>query len=199
MNSHSSNKALTLLELLIALILTAVIAVSIFSMDLFGRYHIINVDRRRRVQSQVSDVLEHMAKHVVNTIGNFVSNPDAVVNINASIATSAFYVDKDLDGNRDTGDGWIAYRHVNSTGTYQVQYCDDYNTGSSTCSSSWTTVGRNIWEFNAAMNYTDNFVTITITGCWNPSNPDPNQKCGSSDNPTAYMKTSFNLPSVSSH
>jgi hypothetical protein len=167
-------------------------------MDLFGRYHIINVDRRRRVQNQASNVLEHIVKHVINTIGNSAS--EAVVDINASIATSAFYVDNDSDGKREVADdGWIAYRHFNATDPYKVKYCANYDNASPGECADWVTIGKNIWEFNATMNYSGNYVTFNITSCWNSSETDPTKHCGSSDNPTAYMKTRVNLPSVAQH
>jgi hypothetical protein len=207
MRLRLNNNALTLLELLIAVILTAIIAVSTFSMDLVGRYHIITVDRRRRVQNQVSDALEHMSKNIINTIGNWRTGEPAVDINGTSIAV---YVDRALDGTvgdgkRGTGgDLWIAYRHRNGTAPagqqYRVEYCANYSNASSACNTAWTVIAKNISEFYPTKTGNDTFVTVNITGCWDPSQPDPtNKSCGSADNPAVSMRTRFNLPSVSNN
>ncbi len=200
----NNTKAFTLLELLIALILVTVIAISIFSMDLFGRYHLISVDRRRRVQNQVSDVLEHISRHIINTIGNpYVTGSNPVYM--PDTRSIEIYIDQAVgggagDGQSGTGgDKWIAYCYDNTT--YEVKYCADYDNLSSACDASscnagWETVGKNIRTFvpTTEANYT--YVAFDISGCWNLSETDPTKHCGTSDNPAVTMKTRFNLPSV---
>lgn len=189
------NSGLTLLELLIALILTGIIAVSIFSLDIFGHYHIIGLDKRRRVQNQVSDVLEHMSKNIINAVGNTAISGMSPVNITDG-PTLEVYLDKpgesetSGDGRYGTGgDIWVAYRY-NSSG-YEMRYCSDY--GAADCNTDWSVIGKNISAFSPTYNPSDNFITVNISGCWNSSEA---STCGSPNNPAVNMTTRFNMLSV---
>lgn len=69
--------AVTLLELLVALILLSILVLSISSVVNFSRYHVINADKRARIQNDVSFVLAHMRKSVQRGIGD-TNNPPLV-------------------------------------------------------------------------------------------------------------------------
>ena len=197
------HKAVTLLELLIALILVAIVAVSIFSLDLFGRYHIVGADRRRRVQNQVSDVLERISKSAINAIGNALFNGGPVdIHNTAATKTLAIYVDEGTGG--DPGDGvagtgldhWVAYRYNDTSHT--MQYCAEYNDTARSCgASAWVIIGKNISFFEPSCVYGENFIGVNVSGCWNPDEADTTNKyCGSPDNPSVSMNTRFEMPSM---
>jgi len=192
MKPFLSRRAVTLIELLLALVLFVVMAVGIFSIDSFGRYNILTMDRRIRIQHQASDIIEHMSKKVVNTI----SRP-----VRMDATSIRFYIDQDLDGTSSSGDAWVAYRYRNGTAPsgqrYRVEYCSNYNTTSSGCNVDWAVVGKNILIFTAAIEPSDTYLTVNITGCWDPSEPDKTYKhCGTADNPGVNMTSRFNLPST---
>ncbi|MFZ2356816.1 MAG: hypothetical protein WAW67_03210, partial [Candidatus Omnitrophota bacterium] len=66
--------AVSLLELLVALILLSILVLSISSVVNFSRYHVINADKRARIQNDVSFVLAHMRKSVQRGIGDSMTN-----------------------------------------------------------------------------------------------------------------------------
>ncbi|MFA5115494.1 MAG: prepilin-type N-terminal cleavage/methylation domain-containing protein [Candidatus Omnitrophota bacterium] len=189
------NNGLTLLELLIALILTGIVAVSIFSLDIFGSYHLTGLDKRRRVQNQVSDVLEHISKNIINAVGNTAISGMSPVNISEGVSLE-LYVDRpgegeaSGDGRQGTGrDAWVAYHYDSSL--YQIKYCSNY--GSADCNADWLVIAKNISAFSPTYEAPDNFITVNIIGCWNAGEAGT---CGSPDNPAVNMTSRFNMPSV---
>lgn len=67
--------ALTLLELIIAIILLGVIVIGFSSIELFSRYQVLSADRRTQVQNEVALVLEHMSKNVMQGVGDATTAP----------------------------------------------------------------------------------------------------------------------------
>jgi Tfp pilus assembly protein PilV len=68
------HKAITLIELLIALVLLSLIVLGIDSINYFSSSHIATSSRRMMLQNQVAYCLNHMSKYVSQGIGDF-SNP----------------------------------------------------------------------------------------------------------------------------
>lgn len=90
---NSSIKSVTLLELIIAIALLSVIVLGLTSIDFFSRHHVVDADRRAKLQNQLYFVLEHMNRTITGTtnvggaIGNEYLNTDtapypSVVDIN---------------------------------------------------------------------------------------------------------------------
>jgi prepilin-type N-terminal cleavage/methylation domain-containing protein len=92
MNSHSK-KSFTLLELIIAIILLGILALGFTSIDLFARRHAVTADQRARLQNEVSLTLEHMAKNIINAVGNRGNPPLQRV---ANVCGSGFVVRLDV-------------------------------------------------------------------------------------------------------
>jgi Tfp pilus assembly protein PilV len=67
---NKKSPAFTLLELLVAVILMTIIVLSLTSIDKFSRYHVINSDRRTKLQNELSFILEHITKTVTQGTGN---------------------------------------------------------------------------------------------------------------------------------
>ena len=63
-------RGFTLIELLIATVLACMIILGIFSIDLFGRSHIIGSKKRTSVQNQISNAIEFMSKYVLQSTGD---------------------------------------------------------------------------------------------------------------------------------
>jgi len=95
--------AVTLLELLVALILLSILVLSICSVVNFSRYHVINADKRARIQNDVSFVLAHMTKSVQRGIGDM--NNEPLENIANGFRVR---VDNNTPGNYND-DRWLSY------------------------------------------------------------------------------------------
>lgn len=200
MNPHL-NRATTLIELLIAISLIGIVILGFSSIDLFSRYQILTSDKRAKVQNEVSYVLEHKIKEIINGIGDVnQTTVDTTTKISGDPAIRV-WVDANSNGKRDAypDDHQIAYRYRSSgTERHQIWYyavCRGAN-----CNQSGSTdpevIARSI---SAAPTYglTGNYLSVEITGCWDPA--EATTKCGTSDNPTVTMKTRIKMPAVSTH
>jgi len=190
-----SRKSITLIELLIAMVLLAVIILAINNVNVFSRYHFISTDRRAKIQNDASRCLEHITKYASQAIGN-----EAVFGgtsaVYAGTNVLSFFMDVNANGLRDTAgeDYWVGYRLNNST--YQFGYCShcsDYSC--STCSSAVEYLANDITVFSATNN--GNYVNADITACWNPAGTIA--ACNTPDNPSVTMNTSIHLPSVATN
>jgi len=218
---------LTLLELVIGIFLMAIIVLGIANIDIFSSFHVTNVSRKSKLQNEVSIVAQHMTKEIGRAIGNEMTDGvDQVVEVTTIGGNAAVkvYVDSGpidiTDGNYQPGNGnradatdrWIAYRFTDGTGPvagrYQIRYCPQCtNLPCTTCSVPWSDniIARNIVAFsiikpNAPNQLNNNFITVPITGCWDPANADlvtnPN---GTPENPCVTMNSQIRMPSVSTN
>ena len=64
------NKSVSLLELLIAIVLLAVLALGLTSIDFFSRNHVISSDMRSRLQNEIYLALEHVSRSVIRATGD---------------------------------------------------------------------------------------------------------------------------------
>ncbi|MBN2830857.1 MAG: prepilin-type N-terminal cleavage/methylation domain-containing protein [Candidatus Omnitrophica bacterium] len=188
------NKSVTLIELIIAIVLVAVIILGISSINIFSNYHIISSDRRAKVQNEVSLCLEHITKEASRAIGNeavFIGNTVVDIVTNTSLAV---FIDADLDGKRDTAkDYWIKYTFANNILSYCGNCGNSFVCGS--CSISTEVLSKKITAFNPKKDFADgNHIEVSITGCHNPGGT---PACGTPDNPEITMHTAVDLPSVS--
>ncbi len=105
---HFFSKAVTLVELIVAVTIVSVIILSIYNIDTYTHNQVINTQRRTVVQNELSHTLEHMGKYVQLANGN---NVVAANNAIQSIL-SGFRVR--FDFNRTPGDLnddiWINYQ-----------------------------------------------------------------------------------------
>ena len=195
----NSRKSITLVELLIAISLLAIMILGINSVDIFSRYHFLSTDRRAKIQNSVSLCLEHMNKNLASAIGNetlYGANSAVYVHPN-STNTDVLSVLADSNGNgsRDVGtsndDYWIGYNFTSSTKRFS--YCGQCTTYTcAACSITQETLANNITAFSASDN--GSYINVSLTACWDPAATVAS--CGSSDNPSVTMSTSIALPSV---
>ncbi|MCM8795781.1 MAG: prepilin-type N-terminal cleavage/methylation domain-containing protein [Candidatus Omnitrophica bacterium] len=198
--------AVTLIELLIAIALIAVVAIGLSSIDIFSHYHVVSSDRRARLQNEVSYILEHMSKQVTQAIGD-INQPAISFTGNAGgEQTMMIWIDYNQNGRRDAYplDRLIAYRFTGLTGNppYQIRYCPECTDlmKCKTCNPSWPTteiLGQRITNFQFSYPSSDyNYVGVDIVACWDPTNL---ATCGNQDNPRVEMRTCIKMPAVSTH
>ena len=203
------DNAVTLMELLVALILLTIIVMGLGSIDLFSRFHVISSGRRSRLQNEVSLALDHMSKHIVVSYGNeVVSGPNTVISVavnnpNVNGDRISFHVDSNDDG---TAELWRACRYNGN----RIEYCPNCTDGTAVCNAcnpAWgsdpaNSLGTHITNFqlvkphDAQNRLTDNFVLVTVGACWDVANPGT---CGSQDNPSVNMNARIVMPSVTTH
>ncbi|MDD5594848.1 MAG: prepilin-type N-terminal cleavage/methylation domain-containing protein [Candidatus Omnitrophica bacterium] len=206
-------KALTLIELLIAIILLSVISLGFTSISLFTNFQTITSDRRAKLQNTASLILEHMSKNIANAIGNETTDGvNMVVNtapIGADEAVRVFIDVPDTtagaaantpNGRRDALDHWIAYRRDGN----QLQFCPACTDSSCTaCNPAWGTQINNLSNSNSFVSLTvtkpvkadgslsDNYIDVVLVCRWNPAN------AVAVDNPEINMRNRIKMPSVS--
>jgi Tfp pilus assembly protein PilW len=193
------NKSVTLMELLIVMVIFSLIIAGITSINVFSRHHVVSSDRRTRVQNEVSFCLEHITKQGLRAIGN-----ESIYGVNSAVSIVAnsslsFFVDSNSDGRKDSSDTWVSYTFNPST--YRLAFCA--NCGSSpvcVCSAANTEVlSDKIVAFNPAKvaGFTQgNHIEVSVTARWDPSQP---SAAATSENPEMNMRSSIDLPSLSTH
>ena len=110
---HKNIKSVTLVELLIAMMVVAIMVLSFYSLENYGHQQVMSADRRAKVQNSLSYCLEHMSKYVQQANGN--SNRKAIQYIPGPTGSSAtgfrVYIDLNIPQTPSvlTDDGWIDY------------------------------------------------------------------------------------------
>lgn len=196
-NIISQKKAITLMELLIAVSLIGLLSIGIWSIDLFSRHQLMTSDRRARAQNEASFALEHMAKEIIKAIGDK-DNPAA--NTTAIDTDTAIRVYVDLapdgqspgDGQRGTeGDCWRAYRYRGAGASigdrYQIWYYPDYIN----LPNSYEVIARKISYFGPTI--IDNYVNIDLKSRYDPST------AVTIDNPQVEMRVNIKMPAFSTN
>ena len=196
-NIINQKKAITLMELLIAVSLVGLLSIGMWSIDLFSRHQLMTSDRRARVQNEASFALEHMAKEIIKAIGDK-DNPAVSTAAIASDTAIRIYVDlasdgqSPGDGQRGTsGDRWRAYRYrgagAPASSRYQIWYYPNYINPSST----YEVISKKISYF--APTAIDNYVNIDLKSRYDPSAD------VTIDNPQVEMRVNLKMPAVSTN
>jgi len=188
-------KAVTLIELLIAIVIMTVVILSFNGMDMFSRRHVIATDRRVKTQNEAAYVIEFMAKELTRAIGDQRNPPASIISIGTDPAI-AFWVDQNQNGLRDSSptDRQIAFSYRGSP-NYEMRYYPDF---------SGNPANYEVLSSCVAMSgfgpvITDNYVTFEITACWDPKLIKTTSPCGSLDNPRVTMHSRVSMPSVSTN
>ena len=69
------SKAVTLMELLMALVVLTLIILGLLNIDMFGRYQVLSSNRRAQLQNQVSFLIDHISKQILFAEGNITNPP----------------------------------------------------------------------------------------------------------------------------
>lgn len=201
--------AMTLLELLIAVSLLAVVILAVSNLDLFSRHHLLGIDRRSSLQNELSYCLEHMSKRITTAIGNrraVGAGTQDPIRFNNILGNRAFQVFIDFnatataDGRGAPGSGtqndrWVAYRFDNNNAVHFYANCG--NAANPVCVGVNPVIARRIQAPAVGqINATDaavpvNRVNIRLTAIWDTAVP------VSINNPNVTMATSVVMPSVS--
>jgi len=130
-------RAVTLLELLIAISLLGVVALGMASLDIFGRYYLSSIERLSLVQNELAYVLEYMAK-MIHGQGIYNSTDDKVSGIGGAIGDLnnpplqinrysgrgfilKVFVDRNNNGRRDPQDIWVGFQlRISDSPPYQL-------------------------------------------------------------------------------
>jgi len=117
-------RAVTLLELLIAISLLGVVALGMASLDIFSRYYLSSIERLSLVQNELAYVLDYMSKVIHGqgalfpdgivrgrggAIGDL-NNPPLQINRYAGGFILKVFVDWNNNGKRDTQDMWVGFQ-----------------------------------------------------------------------------------------
>ncbi|MEI6631959.1 MAG: prepilin-type N-terminal cleavage/methylation domain-containing protein [bacterium] len=208
-------KSFTILELLISIIILSILVVVFAAIELFSHTHVLTVDRRAKVQNDLAYIMEHSTKQIAKAIGNAQINSNDIVKIGPidgdDTEAIVFYTDANKDGIRnddaENPSPWKAYRLrmpiLEPEGNYRLWWCPSCSDSTCvTCDPSWGTlenilskrVTDVIYNYNPANNYVD----ITIQGCWDPEKVTTADDCGTSDrNPSTSFTARIKMPSVS--
>lgn len=197
-------KAVTLIELVIAVILLSVISLAVSNIDTFSRFQVISSEHRAVIQNELQYTLERMAKQVSRSIGN--EKIDGARNVtNASVTDLLAFIDANNDGARDASDYWVAFRFPQPAGSNNLNFCGQCS--GPTCGSclvDWEVLSNHVQgaNFIESRNATDgtllnNAVSVNITACWDPDGAP--FACGTPNNPSVNMNTTIKMPSVSTN
>jgi hypothetical protein len=186
-------QSVTIIELIIALCIFAVMFLAFATIQLYSRFHFLTGKRRAVVQNEVTLVLEHMAKYIGGAIGDKDNFPVVSTTIRGNNGI-AIRVDSDRNGKRDPNDGQIAYTYAASS--YKILFYTD-TTNSDT--EETLTAGKIRGDFSndptqetfVSYDPARNWLETRITGRWNPAVD------SSRDNPQVQMRSRIKMPAVS--
>ncbi|MCM8783048.1 MAG: hypothetical protein NC909_01435 [Candidatus Omnitrophica bacterium] len=213
-------KAVTLLELVIAISLLGVIILGMASLELFSRYYLSNADRLSIVQNELSFALDYIYKLIGTgvfggAIGD-INNPPLEINRYPGKGyILKAYVDRNRNGKRDPGDLRLGFQ-IREDPEYQLwvwapcvgdtcdgpgsRYaviskrlkgcCQEYEGGARIFSFAMNT-GNPDNPYDPRKNYVD----IRLGFCYDPYERGFN--CGTAENPMVYMYTRIRMPAVS--
>jgi hypothetical protein len=184
----TNSKAITLIELIISLIITALVIVGFSSIDLFSSRQIVTSNRLLKVQNDASAIIETIAKESLNAIGSkqLPAAYTTTVTIEGNPCQAiVFRIDGDNDGTWK-GDKEIAF----SYGAVMNKLYLDRNFGGLFVINE--TVSNTVTKFVANLSANSNYLDLDVETCWNPP-----YGCGTLDNPQVHVRARVELPSVS--
>lgn len=188
------DSAVTLLEMMIAVSLVALVSLAIFGINYFGQFQISTAGRWARVQSEVSYFLEHLAKTATRAINN---NPTtaAVDTITGGIT---IWIDSNSDSQLTSSDRQVAYVYSSNV----IRYYPDFLN-----SSSYENLTANMIlpDFTSDTNQAtwitysagNNYFEVQVTGCYDIDGSP--KACGDTENPSVVMRSRIQMPAVSTN
>jgi hypothetical protein len=172
------------------------IVIGFFSIDTFSRHHLLTADRRAKVQNDLSLVMEHMSKNIMQGIGDSNQYPLKLV---SGSGFDCLSIVQDSNGNGRYDSGVDVVRSYCCDGAGKVRYCDraagidtpaDCSAGNSEVLSSH--IVSCIDATSIIVNNAVNYALINLTACWDVSGT-----CGTPENPSVNMNSRVYMPSIS--
>lgn len=188
------NSGLTLLELLIAMSILAIIVLGFASIDIFANRQVLSSNKRIKLQNDMSLILGYMTKDLKRAIGNTAISGQEPITIDS--AGTRIYVDAgstsdEAPGNGIRGDQRDHYVCYNLDGaSHGLRYYRNYSTSPP---GSYEVLSNKIAYFLTSLTSGNNTLSVEIRARWDPSSS------VTVDNPEISMKNIVNMPSVSSH
>ncbi len=195
MPTPKRDSGVTLIELSIGVILISFIVLGIANIDTFYHFHVLNAERRIKLQYENSIVLEHMASKIGKAIGDFNKSPVELLLPSGPLYRGiSVWVDENQNGLQDTypTDREIGYLY--QQGSSEIQYYNPCLGPSCDLAGSLLneTISRQITECAFSWSASSgNFVDVDITARFNVS------AAASLDNPEMNMTTRIQMPAVS--
>lgn len=191
-----NNKAITIIELIVSILLLGMIVLGMFSIDLFSREQFLSTDKRVKLQNEAVYVLSHMSKQLSTAIGDVGHADNWAVKFSytsGDLTSLSAKVDTNANGRRDnTTDAEISYCYgvtgCNIAAAANTLYFNSNTIGSPVPAGEM--LSSHVTFFDASR--AGNCVNINLTVCY-----DPTQTCGTSVNPQYNIETSVKMPSVS--
>ncbi|MFH1201954.1 MAG: prepilin-type N-terminal cleavage/methylation domain-containing protein [Candidatus Omnitrophota bacterium] len=208
----NNKKALTLLELIIAVSLLGVIILAATTFDTAIRQSFRHSDVQVQLLTEISPALQHMTKNIMQGIGD-VSNPGInMTNVAGNLAVRV-RTNIGLDNQIATiDDEWRAYRYTGSTGPpiddFQIWYYLPYFSATGApglnANDPHEIISRRVFNATFIPLLNNSIVGIDITACQDPNEGDVNgdgtaDPCGSRFNPSVNIATTISLRAASSN
>lgn len=196
--------AVTLIELIVAVGLLAIVVIAASNFGIFSHHHFITTDRRSRLQNELTYALEHMSRQITIAIGSRAiigADPVRFDNIQGRPAIEIF-IDSNAAGAPDgqgnpqaptQNDRWVGYRF---TATNELRFYPDCGSNQNpVCAGRRNNlIARNIRRPAAGdLGVAGNAINITLGAVWDATS------AVSVDNPEVIMRTSVTMPSVSAN
>ncbi|MCG2713429.1 MAG: prepilin-type N-terminal cleavage/methylation domain-containing protein [Candidatus Omnitrophica bacterium] len=190
---------ITLIELIVSMALMSLVVLSIYSIELFSRHHVISSDKRAKVQNEISYAIEYMSKYVQQSIGD--SQLPAIRRYPSAGTQTGFQIGIDLNNPQTpkdlSDDTWVNFYLSGNSLIAQKGASSEVLTGRISGVFAANTVMPNSPGQGFYVNITDPgpnqgiAVDIGLVGRYNPT------VAASADNPQVSMKTRLVSPSSS--
>ena len=190
-------KAITLVEMLVAVSLFSIVFISVSSLDLFVRRNYSDTDRKAKLHNEISPTIEHIVKTVSQGIGDATLTSRNPANITTNASGDPLYLFRiptpgaDADPISLANTTWCAYvykRPGNTQTSYQVWYYPDYSN-----TTNYDILSNKITALNMSFVSSDiSRIQFGLTARYDPSN-----NVVSSDNPEVVFSTSIQMRAVS--
>jgi len=190
---YTKRKAVTLIEVLIAISLLGFVIISVTTVDLFMRRQFQETDIRAHLLNEISPAMEHMLKNLAQGIGD-INNPG--INTDSIGGDRAFRVriDRNNTPHNYADDVWVAYRYRSAaapSGRYQIWYCNNCaNPPCTTCSPAWGSevIAKKIYNTTFTLSG-NNLLGIEIIARQDPTSPSSLENPEVRLNSQAYLRS----------
>ena len=185
-------KAVTLVEMLVAISLFAIVFMTTASLDLFVRRNYSDTDRKTKLQNEISPTVEHMVKTFSSAVGDITEGGSRwPTNTTAASNGDRIWEIRVPDANFDpinlTGWHWSAYRY--SPGSYAIWYYDTYGDENSP----HDVIADKITGFDVLPGNDITHITLNLIARYDPTNT---TGAPSPENPEARFSTDVQMRAV---
>lgn len=106
-----NKKSITLLELIIAISLLAVIILGVSAFDIAGRSFLMSSERRSQILNEQTFILEHLSKNINNVVGD-ASSPGIVISIGGGVSRLDLRHEVNDTPGDYSDDEWVRYEFI---------------------------------------------------------------------------------------